>query len=122
MLCVTMKKVPIDFIYTINNRPVHRVRVQSMKDLGVSVRCDFSWNSHIKTLVSKRNIMMGMIKRSAGYKAPINVTSYLYSTLVCINLEYCATAWSPINSNEMQALEFIQRAAMRYILHYPDVK
>ena len=29
---------------------------------------------------------------------------------------------SPFNFNEMQALECIQRAATRYILHYPDVK
>ena len=79
MLSVTRKKVPIDFTYTINKRRVRRV--QSMKDLGVSVTSDLSWNSHINTLVSKCNRMMGMIKRSVGYKAPINVTSYLYSRL-----------------------------------------
>ena len=45
MLYVTRKKVPNDFTYTINNRPVHRV--QSMKDLGVSVTSDLSWHYHI---------------------------------------------------------------------------
>ena len=40
MLSVTRKKVPIDFTYAINNRPVRRV--QSMKDLGVSVTSDLS--------------------------------------------------------------------------------
>ena len=40
MLSVTRKKVPIDFTYTINNRPVRRV--QSMNDLGVSVTSDLS--------------------------------------------------------------------------------
>ena len=120
MLSVTRKKVPINFTYTINNKPVRRV--QSMKDLGVAVTSDLSWNSYINTLVSKCNRMMGMIKRSLGYKAPINVTSYLYSTLVRSNLEHCSTVWSPFNFNEMQALEFIQRAATRYILQYPDVE
>ena len=66
--------------------------------------------------------MMGMIKRSVCYKAPIDVTSYLYSTLVLSNLEHCSTVWCSFNLNEMQALESIQRAATRYILHYPDVK
>ena len=89
MLSVTRKKVPIDFTYTINNRPV--LRVQSMKDLGVSVTSDLSWDSHINALVSKCNRMMGMIKRSVGYKTPINVSSYLYSTLVRSNLEHCST-------------------------------
>ena len=82
MLSVTGKKVPIDFTYTINNRPVRRV--QSMKDLDVSVTSDLSWNSHINTLVSECNRILGVIKRSVGYKAPINVTSYLYSTLVAV--------------------------------------
>ena len=120
MLSVTRKKAPIDFTYTINNRPVRRV--QSMKDLGVSVTSDLSWNCHINTLVSKCNRMMGMIKRSVGYKAPINVTSYLYGTLVRSSLEHFSPVWSPFNFNEMHALESIQRAATRYILHYPDVK
>ena len=33
-----------------------------MKDLGVSVTSDLSWNSHVNTLVSECNRMMGMIK------------------------------------------------------------
>ena len=82
MLSVTRKKVPIDFTYTINNRPVRRVK--SMKDLGVSVTSDLSRNSHINTLVFSCNRMMGMIKRSVGYNAPRHITSYLYSTLVRI--------------------------------------
>ena len=94
MFSATKEKVPIDFTYTINNRPVHRV--QSMKDLDVSITSDLSWNSHINTLVSKCNRMMGMIKRSVGYKAPINVTSYLYSTLVRSSLEHCSTAFESI--------------------------
>ena len=80
-----------------------------MKDLGVSVISDLSWNTHINALVSKCNRIMGMVKCSVGYKAPINVTSYVYSTLVRSNLEHCSTVWSPFNFNEMQALEFITR-------------
>ena len=47
MLSVTRKKISIDPTYTINNRPVRRVK--SIKDLGVSVTSDLSWNSHINT-------------------------------------------------------------------------
>ena len=65
---------------------------------------------------------MGVVKRLVGYKAPINVTSYLYSTHVRSNLEHSSTVWSSFNFNDMQALESIQRAATRYILSYPDVK
>ena len=60
-------------VYTINNRPLRGV--QSVKDLGVSVTSDLSWNFHINALVSKCNRMMRVLKRLVGYKAPINVTS-----------------------------------------------
>ena len=43
--------------------------------------------------------MMGMIQRSVGYKAPINVTSHQYSTLVRSNFEHSSTV-SPINFTE----------------------
>ena len=72
-----------------------------MKDFGVSVTSDFMKFSY-NALVSKCTKMMGMIKRSVGYKAPINVTSYLHSTLVRSNLEHCSTVWSPFNFNEMK--------------------
>ena len=111
MWSVTKKKVPINFIYTINNRPLRRV--QSMKDLGVSVASDLSWNTHINAVVSKCNRMMGMVKLSLGYKAPIDVTSYLYSTLVRSNLEHCSTVWSPFNFNTMQALESIHQYLLK---------
>ena len=61
-------------------------------------------HSLINTLVSKCNRMMGMIKRSVGYKAPISVTSDLYSALVCSNLEHFYFF------NEIQALESFQWA------------
>ena len=37
------------FTYTINNVPPVR-RVQCMKDLGVSVTSELSWNSHIEQI------------------------------------------------------------------------
>ena len=41
-------------LYNISN--IHRV--QCMKDLGVYVTSDLSWNSHINTLESKCNSMI----------------------------------------------------------------
>ena len=63
-----------------------------------------------------------MMKHSIGYKAPINVTYYLHNTFVCNNIEQLFYKLSPFNFNQIQALEFIQRAATRYILNHPDLK
>ena len=81
-----------------------------MKDIGVSVTSELSWNSH-KYIVSKCNIMMGIITLSVGYKAPINVTSYLYSTHACSNITHFSTVWNPFYFTD--ALVYIQRAATR---------
>ena len=64
--------------------------------------------------------MMGIIKRSFGYKGAINVTSALYSALVRSNLEYSSTVWSPFNC--IGALVYSKRAATRCILNYLDLK
>ena len=63
--------------------------------------------------------MMGMIKRSAGYKAPINARIYLYNTHVRSNLEHSSAVWSTFNF--IEAIVCIQQAATRYILNYPDL-
>ena len=119
MLSVTRKKAPIAFTYTIYNRPVRRV--QSMKDLGVSVTSDLSWNSHINRLVSKCNRMMGMIKRSVGYKVPIKLF------LICIVHLFAVT----LNTVLQSGLHLISMKCKHYnpfneqlraILHCPDVK
>ena len=65
--------------------------------------------------------MMGMIKRSVGYKALMTVISYLYSALVCSNFEHCSTVRFPFCFNGMQ-LESIQWVPTRCIRNYPDLK
>ena len=97
---------------TINNIPPVR-RVQCMTDLGISVTSDLLCNSQMNALISKCNRMMGMITRSVGYKAPVNVTSSLCSTLARNNLEHSFTVSSQFNF--IEALVYIQRAATRHI-------
>jgi hypothetical protein len=61
-----------------------------------------------------------MIKRSVGYSAPVSVTCQLYNTLARCNLEYCSSVWSPHYARDVRAIESVQRAMTKYILHFPD--
>ena len=84
-----------------------------MRDLGVMINTNIAWSTHCRGLINKCNRTMGMIKRAVGFNVPVNVTTSLYRTLVCSNLEYCSNMWSPSTVSNTKAFESIQRAATR---------
>jgi hypothetical protein len=75
-LTVSRSRNKIDFSYSINGQPLDTV--DSFKDLGVTISHDLSWGCQIKSLVSKCNQTMGMIKRSVGFRAAPSLTCKLY--------------------------------------------
>ena len=89
-------------------------------DLGVTVDSKLNFTKHVQKIVKKANRVLGLIKRSIGYKAPLSVKKQLYVSLVRSNLEYCVPAWAGLNKKNTIAIERVQRAATRYILGYPD--
>ena len=119
VLSVSRSINQINFRYSIVGSDLERVH--SFKDLGVLVSSDLSWNNHVKSVVSKSNRVMGMIKRSIGYKAAPSVTLQLYKSLVLSNLEFSSCVWSPQDKCLMKSIESVQRAATQYILGYPDM-
>ena len=87
-----------------------------MGDLGVLINTNLTWGTHCRGLINKCNRTMGMIKRAVGFNAPVNVTTFLYRTLVRSNLEYCSSVWSPSTVSDTKAIESIQRAAIFLII------
>lgn len=55
--------------------------VQHVKDLGVTVSSDLSWNKHVGTTINKANKVLGIIKRTVGTSNQ-QVFSMLYKSLV----------------------------------------
>jgi hypothetical protein len=119
VLSVTRSRKPMIFNYHINGEPIERV--YEFKDLGILIRSDLSWNNHIKSIISKAKRMMGLIKRTVGYRAPQNVKLQLYTSLVRSNLEYCTQAWNGLTKQNRVKIERIQRGATRYILNFPTI-
>jgi len=110
------------FTYNINGAPLENVG--TFKDLGVVVNTSLTWGPHIESIICKTKKVCGMIKRSVGYNAPVNVKLQLYKTLGRCNLEYSSQVWSPHNKNDIKGIESVQRAMSRYIigdqLSYPE--
>ena len=86
---ITKPKNPVVYNYSLQCITLERVR--EYVDLGVTVDCNLNWNTHVKRVVSKANKVLGMIKRSIGYSAPVNVKKQLYVSLVRRHLEYCVS-------------------------------
>jgi len=72
-------------------------------------------------VVNKCNKKLGMIKRTIGFNAPVNVSKTLYLALVRSDLEYASSVWSGTSKHNMQLIEGVQRRATKYILNYPDM-
>ena len=96
--------------------------VNSIKDLGVDISSVLGWNDHISRIVNKGNTKLGIIKRTVGYHAPVNVTKTLYSALVRSNLEYGSVVWGGLSSSNAKKIEGVQRRATKYILGYQDLE
>ena len=117
-MTVTRKQMPIMYNYHMNGTQLERC--DNMRDLGVIINNKLTWKDHINSLVSKANRVMGLIKRMLGFNAPVAVNKQLYTSLVRGILEYGTPVWSGMTVHDTIRTERIQRAATKFILHYPD--
>lgn len=119
VLSVTKRQNPVVFEYHINGTPIDKV--DTFKDLGIYIQSNVSWNIQVKTITAKAYRMMGLIKRTVGFHAPLKVKLQLYTTLVRSQLEYCTQSWNSLTKGNKVKLERVQRAATRFILNYPNM-
>ncbi len=95
-------------------------RVQSFKDLGITVSNDLSWNSHISNTVNKCKRVNWVIKRAVGYQAPASVSMQLFNALSRSIIEFSSPVWAPVSGRDMLLTERVQREMTRFAMHYPD--
>ena len=68
---------------------------ECVKDLGVLVTQDLSWDSHYKLISGKAYKMLGLIRRSFSVSCLIPARRKLYISLVRSQLLYCSQIWRP---------------------------
>ena len=88
-----------------------------VKDLGVTVSNDLSWNKHIKEVISRAQIMAGWILRTFSTREE-NAMKTIWNAQVRPILDYCSPLWSPNPSNfgNIDLLERVQRTFTRHII------
>ena len=87
--------------------------VNSYKYLGFVITFDLSWSSHINYICSKAKKMLGMLYRQFSNHSSEPAMIRLYLTLVRPVLEYGAEVWHPHLIKDIQALENVQKFALR---------
>ena len=93
---------------------------QRLSDLGLLTNHHLSWNSHIDTITSKANRILGLIKRTCRGWKDTETLKTLYCTLVRSQVEYGSVVWSPYTSRNIDKLERIQRRGTKFILGQND--
>ena len=100
-------------IYRLGDVPLSSA--PSFRYLGVEISSNLTWNTHIESIVSRANRLLGFIRVMAR-GASTNAIFALYKALVLPILEYGLPAWYPTTCAQTQQLERVQRTATRLAL------
>ena len=98
--------------YTMNNQPLPKVTFE--KDLGVITSANLKPSEQCLKAVKTANRVLGQLTRSFLLRdrhAYLN----LYKQHVRCHLEYCIPAWRPWNLGDIEAMERVQKRAVRQI-------
>ena len=81
----------------------------SVKDLGVTLSSDLSFQQHIQNTVGKCNNLISWILRTFRTRDSLPLLT-LYKSLVIPHLDYCSQLWCPYKVQEIAQLEQVQRS------------
>ena len=88
--------------------------VQEHKHLGLIIRNDLTWNSHINTVVEKSTKLVN-IMRSVQHRLQRSTLETIYTSFIRPILEYGDIVWSNCTQTEEQLLESVQLDAARVV-------
>ena len=122
-LCSTFRSPgnvnPFHFDYFMNNTRLSSVK--SIKDLEIEISSKLDWNTHINIVFKKCNRKLGLIKRTVGFNAPVNVTKALYLAVIRSDLDFCSCLWSGTSRHNVECMEGVQRQATKLTMNFPGL-
>ena len=100
--------------YCVNRRPISSV--DTIKDLGILLSSDLTWENHYNLILGKAYKILGLIRRTFSTNL-VPVKKKLYISLIRSQLLYCSQVWRPFLIKHILLLERAQRRATKYILN-----
>ena len=93
------------------------------KLLGVYISDDLSWNAHIEHIVKKANKRLYALRALKKSGLTITQLVQVYCSIVRSVLEYACPVWAALPKYLEDAIESVQKRALRIVLpncHYDD--
>lgn len=112
LLRITRKQLISEFTYVINNSPLPIVNEH--KYLGLTISQHLRWDLRVSNVTSAALKPLFFFRRSLSC-APHETKLLAYNTFIRPILEYANVAWFPFTNNLTNALERIQRKAIRFV-------
>ena len=89
-------------------------QVQQYKYLGVTIASDLSWTPHVTNLCNKTRRLVGLLYRCFYMHASSSTLLKLYTTsFIQPHLECLSAVWNPYLKGEIEALEKVQKYALK---------
>lgn len=106
---------PLAKVYVIENEDLEVVK--NIKDLGIILSSNLTFNNHIESICSKAFRNLGFIKRNCNeFKNPDCLIT-LYIALVRSGLEFGSTVWNINQIGLIDKIEKVQRRFIRFIAY-----
>ena len=117
VLSIHRKKSPVIHDSMIKGQALEHV--QRHQYLGVTISNDLNWKYHVEKIVGKASGTLGFIKRNLKH-CPQEVKVQAFKSLVRPILEYSSSVWYPYVNNQIQAIEKVQRRAVRFASNFKE--
>ena len=88
-------------------------RVHSYKYLGITLTSNMSWSPHITVCCNKTRRLIGLLYRRFHQHSSSSTLIKLYCSFIRPHLEYASVVWNPGVKGETDALENVQKFALR---------
>jgi hypothetical protein len=109
----TKKKLVSRFSYSLCGSNLEKV--QSIRDLGVTIDNKLHFGIHTDNIISKAFQMYGFVMRSSvDFKHPSTLI-HLFKSLIRSQLEYAVAIWNPLYKKYNKSLERVQKKFLRHI-------
>jgi hypothetical protein len=113
VITFSRKRVPLIFNYSMSN--IHLVRLNKIRDLGVTLDSELIFKDHIFDTASKAAQMLGFILRTSRVFNNIHTIKLLYRSLVRSRLEFASIIWNPHNITYIEEIEKVQKRFLKYL-------
>jgi hypothetical protein len=114
ILSISRRRSKLHYPYALEGQTLEHVA--QAKYLGIQLRDDLKWSTHVQDITAKASRTLGFLYRNLS-TCPLKLKNTAYLALVRPLLEYSAAAWDPHLAKDIKLLENVQRRAARFVLN-----